>query len=303
MIEKFLQQVERAVSRQVIIEAQILEVTLNDRFQLGIDWRFLPQMTNAGFGWTSNQNLSGTTSTIPSSWGVPAATTGLAAGIATLNFTSMLDALSQQGHVNVISSPRVSTLNNQKSIIKAATEEVYFEITISTSTGGPPIITATPRNVTIGVILNVTPQIDADGNILLDIQPSVTEEITRRTQQVGVSGTTPILTEAPVVSVRQAQTVARVRDGQTIVIAGLIRERKRNVDTGVPGLMEIPLLGYLFRTTQEIKEKSELVILITPKLYGESQILDFTRQDLERSRDFQKKKRLDERVFCPTCPE
>jgi MSHA type pilus biogenesis protein MshL len=303
IIEKFLQQVERSVSRQVIIEAQILEVTLNDRFQLGIDWRFLPQMTNAGFGWTSNQNLSGTTSTIPSSWGVPAATTGLAAGIATLNFTSMLDALSQQGHVNVISSPRVSTLNNQKSIIKAATEEVYFEISIATSTGGPPIITATPRNVTIGVILNVTPQIDADGNILLDIQPSVTEEITRRTQAVGFSGDTPLLTEAPVVSVRQAQTVARVRDGQTIVIAGLIRERKRNLDTGVPGLMEIPLLGYLFRSTQEIKEKSELVILITPKLHGDSQVLDFTRQDLERSREFQKKKRLDEREFCPTCPK
>ena len=70
----------------------------------------------------------------------------------------MVDLLSQQGQVNVISSPRVSTLNNQKSIIKAAVEEVYFEISISTSTGGPPIITATPRNVTIGVILNVTPR-------------------------------------------------------------------------------------------------------------------------------------------------
>ncbi len=235
MVEKFLQQVERAVSRQVIIEAKILEVTLNDRFQLGIDWRFLPQMANAGFGWTSSQNLTGATSTIPPTWDVPAATTGLTAGIATLNFTSMLDALSQQGHVNVISAPRVSTLNNQKSIIKAATEEVYFEVSIATSTGAAPIITATPRNVTIGVILNVTPQIDADGNILLDIQPSVTEEVTRRTQQVGVSsGNTPIVTEAPVVSVRQAQTVARVRDGQTIVIAGLIKERKRNIDTGIP---------------------------------------------------------------------
>jgi type II secretory pathway component GspD/PulD (secretin) len=67
--------------------------------------------------------------------------------------------------------------------------------------------------------------------------------------------------------------------------------------------MEIPLLGYLFRSTQEIKEKSELVILITPKLHGDSQVLDFTRQDLERSREFQKKKRLDEREFCPTCPK
>ena len=303
MVEKFLQQVERAVSRQVLIEAQIMEVTLNDRFQLGVDWRFLPQMTSSGIGWGANQNLSGTTNTIPSSWNTAAATTGLTAGVATLTFTAMIDALSQQGHVNVISSPRVSTLNNQKSIIKAATEEVYFEITISTSSGGPPIITATPRNVTIGVILNVTPQIDADGNILLDIQPSVTEEITRRTQQVGVSGTTPILTEAPVVSVRSAQTVAKVRDGQTIVIAGLIRERKRNLDTGTPGLMDIPLLGYLFRQTQEVKEKTELVILITPRLYEESRILDFTRQDLERAREFQKKKSLDERQFCPTCPQ
>ncbi len=303
MVEKFLQQVERAASRQVIIEAQILEVTLNDRFQLGIDWRLLPQMTSAGIAWGGNQNLSGASSTIPSGWTVPAAATGFTAGIATLNFTSMLDALSQQGHVNLISSPRVNTLNNQKSIIKAAIEDVYFEVSISTSTGGPPIITATPRNVTIGVILNVTPQIDADGNILLDIQPSVTEELTRRTQAVGFSGTTPISTEAPVVSVRQTQTVARVRDGQTIVIAGLIRERKRNQDTGIPGLMEIPLLGYLFRNTAEIKEKSELVILITPRIQGDPQILDFTRQDLDRARDLQKMKSLDERVFCPTCPK
>ena len=105
------------------------------------------------------------------------------------------------------------------------------------------------------------------------------------------------------VSVRQAQTVARVKNGQTIVIAGLLRERKRNVDTGIPGLMEIPLLGYLFRNTQEVKEKSELIFLITPIFRVGPQILNFTRQDLDRARDLQKKKRLDERVFCPTCPE
>ncbi|RPH83715.1 MAG: hypothetical protein EHM75_11760, partial [Desulfobacteraceae bacterium] len=300
-IEKYLNKISRVLNRQVLIEAQIIEVTLADRFQLGIDWRFLPQMTNAGFGWTANQNIGG--AAVPSSWQVPVATSALTAGISTLNFTSMIDALSQQGQVNVISKPRVSTLNNQRAIIKAATDDIYFEITISTSTGGPPIITATPRVVTIGVVLDVTPQIDADGNILLDVQPSVTEEVTRRTQQVGVSGTTPILTEAPVVSVRQAQTVARVKNGQTIVIAGLLREKKRNVDTGVPGLMEIPLLGYLFKTTSEIKDKSELVFLITPHIQNDPQILDFTRQDLDRARDLQDKKRLDERVFCPTCPK
>ena len=76
MVEKFLQQVERTVNRQVIIEAKILEVTLNDRFQMGIDWRFLPQMASAGFGWGANQNLTGTTGTIPPSWQVPPATTG-----------------------------------------------------------------------------------------------------------------------------------------------------------------------------------------------------------------------------------
>jgi MSHA biogenesis protein MshL len=303
MVEKFLQRIERNVNRQVIIEAKIIEVTLNDQFQMGIDWRFLPQMTGSGIGWTANQNLSGTSGTIPSAWTMPTATTGLQAAVASLQFTAMIDLLSQQGQVNVISSPRVSTLNNQKSIIKAATEDVYFEISIATSTGGPPIITATPRNVTIGVILNVTPQIDEDGNILLDIQPSVTEEITRRTQQVGVTTSgQAINTEAPVVSVRQAQTVARVKDGQTIVIAGLIRERKKNQDTGIPGLMDIPLLGYLFRNTAEIKEKTELVFMITPKILGAPQILDFTRQDMQRARELQDQKVLDERQICPTCP-
>ena len=95
--------------------------------------------------------------------------------------------------------------------------------------------------------------------------------------------------------------MARVRDGQTIVIAGLISERKRNIDTGSPRTDGDPLLGYCFCLTEEIKEKSELVILITPKIHGESQMLDFAREDLERSRDLQEERNVwMNGKFCPT---
>jgi len=139
------------------------------------------------------------------------------------------------------------------------------------------------------VILDVTPQIDDDGNIIMDIQPTMTEELGRRSYDISIG----VKQEAPIIAVRQAQTVARVRDGQTIVIAGLIRERKRDTETGIPGLMEIPLLGWLFRNTQETKEKSELVILITPKILNEREIVDFVQDDLKRARGFQNEKRLD----------
>ena len=287
-IEKFLQRIERVIHRQVLIEAKVLEVSLNDQFQLGVDWRFLPQMTNMGFGWTGRQGLSGTAGTIPSVWSMPGATTGLQLGLTTLTFDSMIDALSQQGRVDIVATPRVSTLNNQKAIMKAATEDVYFEVNITTSATGN-IITANPRYITIGVVLDVTPQIDGDGNIIMDIQPTVTEELGRRAFDISQG----VKQEAPIVAVRQAQTVARVRDGQTIVIAGLIRERKRAAQTGVPGLMEIPLLGWVFRNTQETKEKSELVILITPTILNEREIVDFVQDDLKRARGFQNEKKLD----------
>ncbi|MFH0787007.1 MAG: type II and III secretion system protein, partial [Pseudomonadota bacterium] len=185
------------------------------------------------------------------------------------DFNALIDALSTQGKVEVLSSPRVSTLNNQKAIIKAAIEDVYFDVTIAAGT--PPIKSATPKYITIGVILDVTPQIDSDGTIIMDIHPSVTERI--RTASFPDTGQ-----QAPIISVRETQTIVRVREGQTILIAGLMQSKEKEDLSGVPCLMNVPVAGEAFRQTHTEKTKFEIVILITPTIYSHKKIIDFTRQ-------------------------
>ncbi len=260
-VEKFLARVEETVQRQVFIEAKIIEVALNNNFQLGVDWRFLPNVMNLGVGGFIRQSLT-TIGDFP-------ATNAIQVGVATNDFNALVDALSTQGKVEVLSSPRVSTLNNQKAIIKAAIEDVYFDVTIAAGT--PPITTATPKYITIGVILDVTPQIDADGTIIMDIHPSVTERI--RTASFKDTGQ-----QAPVISVRETQTIVRVREGQTILIAGLMQSKETEQLSGLPCLMNLPVVGQAFRQTRRDKTKSEIVILITPTLYAGRKIIDFTKQ-------------------------
>jgi MSHA biogenesis protein MshL len=260
-VEKFLARVEETVQRQVFIEAKIVEVALNDNFQLGIDWQLLPNLTIMGLGGIVRQSLTTT--------GDFTANNRFQIGVTTNTFNSLIDALSTQGKVEVLSSPRVSTLNNQKAIIKAAIEDVYFDVTIAAGT--PPIKSATPKYITIGVILDVTPQIDTDGTIIMDIHPSVTEKIR-------VATFTDTGQQAPVISVRETQTIVRVREEQTILIAGLIQSKEKETLNGIPCLMNIPYIGQLFRQTVREKTKSEIVILITPHLYIGKKIIDFTRQ-------------------------
>ncbi|MEW6186289.1 MAG: secretin N-terminal domain-containing protein [Thermodesulfobacteriota bacterium] len=260
-VEKFLAKVEETVLRQVFIEAKIIEVSLSDEFQLGVDWRLIPNIMNLGAGGFIRQSLTGTTE-------YPA-NTRFQVGLASGDFNALVDALSTQGKVEVLSSPRVSTLNNQKAIIKAAVEDVYFDVTIAAGT--PPITTATPKYITIGVILDVTPQIDSNGMIIMDIHPSVTERI--RTATFPDTGQ-----QAPIISVRETQTIVRVREGQTILIAGLMQSKEKEELSGLPCIMNLPVAGEAFRQTRRNKSKSEIVILITPTLYSGRKIMDFTRE-------------------------
>lgn len=260
-VEKFFQRVEETVQRQVYIEAKIIEVQLNNAFQLGVDWRLIPNILSAGFGGFFRQTLTSTTD-FP-------ANSRVQVGVANTDFNALVDALSTQGKVDILSNPRVSTLNNQKAIIKAAVEDVYFDVTMAPGT--PPTTTATPKYITIGVILDVTPQIDADGTIIMDIHPSVTERV--RTASFGTTGQ-----QAPVISVRETQTIVRVREGQTILIAGLMQSKEREELSGVPCLMNVPVAGEAFRQTRRDGNKSEIVILITPTVYTPKKVIDFTKQ-------------------------
>jgi MSHA type pilus biogenesis protein MshL len=273
-VEKFLNKVEESVQRQVYIEAKVIEVSLNDNFQLGIDWNLLPNIMNMGFGGFIKQSLSGITSYASgslASTNILPSNSAVQIGVANTNFNALVDALSTQGKVDVISSPRVSTLNNQKAIIKAAVEDVYFDVTIQTQTGAANLTTATPRYITIGVILDVTPQIDSDGTIIMDIHPSVTELISLVT--FSLTGQ-----QAPVISVRETQSIVRVREGQTVLIAGLMQSKKNETLSGIPCLMNVPVAGEAFRQTNKNKNKTEIVILITPTIYTGQKIMDFTKQ-------------------------
>ncbi|MDY6863941.1 MAG: secretin and TonB N-terminal domain-containing protein [Thermodesulfobacteriota bacterium] len=242
MMEEFFNTVEDMIQKQVMVQTRVIEVTLSNEYQMGIDWSAIAE--SGSFKGTFTQALN------------PAAEI-FQIGISDSDFTFLLDAMSKQGKIDILSSPKVSTLNNQPAVIKVAREDVYWErediYGESLST-----ITYTPRWITIGILLRVTPQIGSDGLITMDIHPSVTD---KAGDAVSSEGDT-----APILDVRETNTVVKVRDGQTIIIAGLMQKRTKKEVTNVPFFGKIPILGDIFQKTVEEKQKTELVIILTPNI-------------------------------------
>jgi len=287
----YLETVEGSSQRQVTIQAKIMEVILSDEHKEGINWKViegLPRSINFAWGLT---NKAGTT-------GYPGSTTGYAAGDTSTGTTintpgvfkikpfggvfalggagsevalsDIMQAISEQGDVKILSNPTISTLNNQKAIIRVGNQDVFF-ITgaVATQTTVTQIIQ--PMTIDIGIILDVTPQIAEDGTIIMNIHPSITDKTGEKTTPDGKS-------TFPLLSVRETDTTVRVRDGQTIIIAGLMQEKKEESYTGVPVLDSIPLLGGLFRYKTDKKRNSELVIMITPTLQVGKKVEDLTKK-------------------------
>jgi MSHA type pilus biogenesis protein MshL len=258
----FLQAAENVIHRQVMIEARIVEVTLNDESREGINWRFIDARIGE-FAARGQQVLLNPLPAVP-----PIGTTAYPAGIPYFRFfvgsknldinNTFIDLLRTQGTVNVVSSPKIATLNNQRAIIKVATQDVYFDEQQSIGVGGVPLATYTPKFITVGLILDVTPQIDGNGNIILHIHPMLTDKISVETSPLG--------SQVPVLDVREADTIVRMKDGETVVIGGLIKNAKRTETTGTKGLMSIPLLGKLFKVETEKIQKIELVVFLTPRI-------------------------------------
>jgi MSHA biogenesis protein MshL len=290
-VASYLETVEGSSQRQVSIQAKIMEVILTDEHKEGINWKViegLPRSINIAWGLT---NKAGTT-------GYPGSTTGYATGDTSTGTTistpglfkikpfggilalgaagsevalsDIMQAISEQGDVKVLSSPTISTLNNQKAIIRVGNQDVFF-ITgaVATQTTVTQIIQ--PMTIDIGIILDVTPQIAEDGTIIMNIHPSITDKTGEKTTPDGKS-------TFPLLSVRETDTTVRVRDGQTIIIAGLMQERTTENYTGVPVLQSLPLMGGLFRYKTETKRNSELVIMITPTLQVGKKVEDFTNK-------------------------
>ncbi len=285
-VEDYLAASQQSANRQVILEARILEVELSDGYQSGINWATLQQsggttysggMLNGGtiFGGAGVGNNAGsavlmTPTATPPAW--PGATDafggvfGLA--INSADFSGFIELLSTQGDVHVLSSPRVSTVNNQKAVIKVGADE--FFVTGLTTTYQDVNGVMVP-NVSVdldeffsGVALDVTPQVSDAGEIVLHVHPAVSDV----KEQVKVIGTAQGNITMPLAAnaVRESDTVVRALDGQLVVIGGLMQNSSTDEDAGVPYLSEIPILGGLFKHSRVSERKSELVILIKPTL-------------------------------------
>lgn len=274
-IASFLADVEEGSKRQVLIQAHIMEVTLSDSFSLGIDWK---SIINKSSNITLTQALN------PA--GAAAATA--AASNSTFkfsasgsDFSALIDAMKEQGNVNMLSSPKISALNNQKAVIKLTTKEVSWVSTKTTQNnaiGGQDTFTTVPQVDEVGIFLDVTPQIGQDGSITMQIHPSVSE--------IREISTSPDKTSTkPVINVREIDTMVDARAGETIVIAGLISDRLSETKRSVPLLGDIPYLGMLFSFSQQDRTKSELVIMMTPYILNAKNVDEIRAEHEKRMRD------------------
>lgn len=263
-VKSFLDSTQEHLRRQVIIEAKIMEVTLNDDYQQGVKWdQVLGHIESTDIGFSTTGSIAG--NTISSAIG----------GVTSLSFlnkdfSGVIDLLSTQGNVQVLSSPRITATNNQKAIIKVGEDEYFVTDVSSTTTTGTSTTTTPEIDLTpffSGIALDVTPQIDADGEVILHIHPSVT--ITdEQTKTIRLSNEDIILPLAQS-SVRESDTIIRAKSGEIVVIGGLIETRKVNLESKTPFLGDIPIMGELFKSKSESVQKKELVILLKPIVIGQ----------------------------------
>ncbi|WP_404368080.1 pilus (MSHA type) biogenesis protein MshL [Marinobacter sp.] len=272
-VEDYLTQTQLIMQRQVILEAKILEITLNEGYQQGVDWSDVQSGSSAtgsdglpeDF---SAQSLMGRVVSGGDIGGVFSAT------FREGSFNAMIQLLGRQGNVQILSSPRISTLNNQKAVIKVGTDEFFVtdvDFNEDDAALGATSDTTTSIELTpffSGISLDVTPQIAEDGSITLHVHPSVSE--VNDQEKVITIGDQDVALPLALSTVRETDSMIRAESGQIVVIGGLIQNNSEDRNSAVPFFSEIPLLGELFRQRHFESEKSELVILLRPVVAGVS---------------------------------
>src|SRR6185436_7571097 len=288
-VEQYLRETRLSVERQVMLEAKIIEVTLSESFQSGINWAVFNNsgalgQVSIGRSATTlaarGAPISGDNVTIDTAGkAIVASTAALSAnnpassvfGLAlqTANFAALIQFLETQGSVQVLSSPRVATINNQKAVLKVGTDE-FFVTNVATVTSTTGTTTQQTPTVTVapffsGILLDVTPRIDEDNRIMLHIHPSVSS-VTESRREVALGSNIPsIVLPLPKSTVSETDTIVRVTDGNIVAIGGLMSVEYIDNRGGIPGL-NIDL----FRTTDRRIVKKELVILLKPTVIGDA---------------------------------
>jgi len=278
-IQEFVDQVLANVKRQVLIEATIAEVQLNNQYQQGIDWsalRVRGSMTTFG-----NQISSGNVSTapnfppniavtppgsLPSASAIPNILTLGAVGA---NISGVLQLLESFGNVRVLSSPKLSVLNNQTALLRVVDNIVYFNVQVSLAAGNlnsnaVSATNTTPVTVPVGFVMNVTPQVSDDDTILLNVKPTTTRLVKFVNDPNPELAKAGVVNQVPQLRMREMESLIKVNSGQIAVLGGLIEDSVNDIEDTVPIINSIPILGSLFSSRNRNNTKTELVIFLRP---------------------------------------
>lgn len=275
-IREFLDIVLGAAKRQVLIEATIIEVRLGDQYQQGINWSSL---SKSGLKLTQGQVG---TAALPSN-----VNPGTSPGVFVLNYTnptsrlgniaSTIQLLESFGKVKVLSSPKISVLNNQTALLKVVDNNVFFSIKVTPAvlgTNGTPTSPATYESkletVPVGFVMSVTPQISESDEVTLNVRPTITRIVGYVQDPNPALGT--VVSKVPVIQARELESLMKVSSGQIAVMGGLMQDSVDNAKDGIPGLSSVPVLGNLFSYRNENNTKTELVIFMRPVVVKDASV-------------------------------
>ena len=300
-VQDYLELVRRSVTSQVLIEAKILEVSLNDQYATGIDWRAMHLLDGNG----ALNFLRGATGSALNSIGTSTGTnligtqgnSSFAVAYDGNDVQAVMEAISEFGTVRALASPRLTVLNNQSAVLNVATNEVYFEIDIDVTRDNNSGDTDTEvdteiRNVPVGVLVNVIPSIDLERNVIsLAVRPTITAIDDRiddpgvafAIAQCGAACANLSPSRIPQLNVQEIDSVIQVDSGSAVIMGGLLQDKVTNSENGVPVLNEVPMVGNLFKQHQDQVNKTELVIFLKATILGSpSDSVHNTDKDLYR---------------------
>lgn len=270
-VTQYLEAVQVSIERQVMLEAKILEVELSKDSQTGVNWSAFGNFLNGALSLASlapGITLSGTGQIDVAAATTTAATSGKAFyGVAFqhANFSTLLTFLETQGKVQVLSSPRIATINSQKAVLKVGSDELYVT-GVSSSISSTGSSTTSVPSVTLqpffsGIALDVTPQIDKDGMVMLHVHPSIST-VTEKQKSINLGSLGSYKLPLAASTISETDSIVRVKDGQIVAIGGLMQQEQREDTSQVPGLGDAPVVGGLFRQKSTVMRKRELVILM-----------------------------------------
>lgn len=301
-VEAYLKNAQDNLQRQVILEAKVIEVDLNDSFQSGIDWAAISSSRDLAIGNTGV--VRGVGRVLADEAGAPLLDAAgnavlssslelgnipyanlFAVGSSSSTFASLITLLSTQGNVHVLSSPRVSTVNNQKAVIKVGSDEFFVTEVSSDNTSTASGTTTTPELTLTpffsGIALDVTPQISKEGDVILHIHPSISE-VDDQLKVVTLGGETFELPLA-LSTVRESDSVVKAQNGQVVVIGGLMKNITSDEVGGVPGVSDVPYVGEAFKQKRKLNRRSELVILLRPIVVDKNRVWsNYIQQSVDR---------------------